>query len=224
MSGTLSPVGRQYFTDSNGDPLSGGKVYTYQAGTSTPATTYSDVDLLVANANPIILDAAGRCVIYLASSSYKYVVYTSADSLIWSQDNIASVASQAVLGEVFSFGGDSATPVTGTTYPSGATYASLAAGTSILDEDATNLAGTYVMTGMLISPAGETITAAIVNLSDGSPDTPLGTISTTSTEGVPLASGVVTLGAAGSDKQYGIKIKVTGGTGFGWGFGLRRTG
>lgn len=49
----------QYFTD-NGVILSGGKVYTYLAGTSTPQVTYTDITGAVPNANPIILASNGR--------------------------------------------------------------------------------------------------------------------------------------------------------------------
>ncbi|NIW45236.1 MAG: hypothetical protein GWN30_10925, partial [Gammaproteobacteria bacterium] len=45
--------------DDNGDPLSGGKIYTYIAGTSTPKTTYSDRSLSTPHTNPIILDSRG---------------------------------------------------------------------------------------------------------------------------------------------------------------------
>jgi hypothetical protein len=223
MSGTLSPVGKQYFTDSNGAPLSGGKVSTYLAGSSTPATTYSDSALTTANSNPIILDSSGRCTIYLQSSSYKYVVQDAADRLIWTQDNIASVAAQAVLGEIFSFGGDSSAPVTATTYTVGTGYAALAFGSAIYRVDSVDLGGTYVLVGMLSAPVGQTITASIMNLSDGSPETPLASISTTDTTGVRVESGAITFAASGAAKNYGIKIIVTGGTGFGWAFSLVRT-
>lgn len=53
----LFPLFRAF--DSNGAPLAGGKVYTYQAGTSTPLATYSDSGLSVPNANPVVLDAQG---------------------------------------------------------------------------------------------------------------------------------------------------------------------
>jgi hypothetical protein len=49
----------QYFTDT-GVILSGGKVFTYLAGTSTPQATYTDITGVVPNANPIILNANGR--------------------------------------------------------------------------------------------------------------------------------------------------------------------
>jgi len=52
-------VGQQFF-DNNGDPLSGGLLYFYESGTTTPKTTYSDSDLSTANTNPVVLDAAGR--------------------------------------------------------------------------------------------------------------------------------------------------------------------
>lgn len=88
---------KQQFFDDNGDPLSGGFLYTYSAGTSTPVATYTDSDLLVANANPIVLDAAGRCVVYLkpALGAIKCILQDADAVQLWSQDNIspAQVAS-----------------------------------------------------------------------------------------------------------------------------------
>lgn len=79
------------FLDDNGNPLSGGKIYTYAAGTSTPQTTYTSRTGLTANTNPIILDAAGRTPEQIWSTEgllYKYVVKDSNDVLIRSWDNI----------------------------------------------------------------------------------------------------------------------------------------
>lgn len=79
------------FLDDNGNPLSGGKIYTYAAGTSTPQTTYTSRTGLTANTNPIILDAAGRTPEQIWSTEgllYKYVVKNSNDVLIRSWDNI----------------------------------------------------------------------------------------------------------------------------------------
>jgi hypothetical protein len=224
MSGTLSPVGKQYFTDGNGLPLSGGFVYTYAAGTATPATTYSDLALATPNANPIVLDSAGRCVIYLASGSYKYVVYDAADGLQWSQDAVTATSSTAVLGQSFFFGGDSASPITQTSYTVGTGYASLLAGTSILSVDSDSLAGTYALQGMLMAPTGQTVTVAIVNLSDGSPQTPLATISGTDDTGSLVTSGAITFAAGGASKSYGVKgLVAASGTAFAWAISLVRT-
>ena len=73
--------------DANGDPLSGGKVYTYEAGTSTLKTSYSDYDASTANANPVVLDSRGEADIYV-KGAYKISVYTSADVLVWTLDNV----------------------------------------------------------------------------------------------------------------------------------------
>ena len=51
QQGTPAPVGRQQFFSNTGVPLSGGKLYTYVAGTTTPLATYTDVGLSVANPN-----------------------------------------------------------------------------------------------------------------------------------------------------------------------------
>ena len=72
-------VGQQFFT-SQGVILSGGLIYTYQAGTTTPQNTYTDSTATVANANPIVLDSAGRLTsnVWLAAGvPTKFVLATS---------------------------------------------------------------------------------------------------------------------------------------------------
>lgn len=86
----IGGAGWQFFDD-NGVPLAGGKIYTYAAGTTTPQTTYTSYDGTVPNANPIILDAAGRTPAQIWATEgllYKYVVATSADVVIRTWDNI----------------------------------------------------------------------------------------------------------------------------------------
>lgn len=90
--GTVMPAPKFTAYDNNGAPLNGGKLYVYAAGTSTPVTTYSDVDLTVSNQNPVVLDAGGRATVFLSPGSYKFVQKTSANVVVWSQDNITSVA------------------------------------------------------------------------------------------------------------------------------------
>jgi len=73
----LMPEGRhKYFAD-NGDPLVGGLVYTYAAGTTTPKETYTDSAGATPHANPIVLDAKGEATIYW-SGAYKVDVKTAA--------------------------------------------------------------------------------------------------------------------------------------------------
>lgn len=223
-TGTLSPVGKQQFFDDNGAVLNGGKLYTYQAGTVTPATTYSDVDLTTPNANPIILDAAGRCTIYLAASSYKYVLKTSADVTVWTQDNIQSyaVGQSGGLGEIFTLGGAADSPITSATYPAGATFDKLHAESAVYSVDSVNLPGTYALECMCIGSGG-TLTVALVNISDGSPDTPLVSVTSTSTTGERKVSSAITFAASGADKQYGLKVKQSAGVGYAWGAKIVRT-
>lgn len=74
-------------TDSNGEPLNGGKVYTYIAGTTTNKTTWQDNAEATPHANPIILDSNGRKQVY-ADGNYKFKVTDSADNLLYTWDNL----------------------------------------------------------------------------------------------------------------------------------------
>lgn len=89
----LAGAGWQFF-DSNGNPLSGGKLYTYAAGTTTPQATYTSSSGATPNANPIILNAAGRLngsgEIWLTEGvNYKFVLTDNNDVLIGTYDNIS---------------------------------------------------------------------------------------------------------------------------------------
>ena len=83
-------AGWQFF-DNDGVPLAGGLIYTYDAGTTTPAATYTDSSAVTNNTNPIVLDSAGRTpaqVWLTAGSSYKFILKTSAGVTIKTDDNI----------------------------------------------------------------------------------------------------------------------------------------
>jgi hypothetical protein len=89
----LAGAGAQFF-DNNGDPLTGGKLYTYAAGTTTPLAAYTTSAGNVAHANPIILDAAGRTPsggeIWLTDAvDYKFVLATGTDVVLGTFDNVA---------------------------------------------------------------------------------------------------------------------------------------
>lgn len=100
MAVYLSPVGgagAQFF-DNNGDPLTGGKLYTYAAGTTTPQTTYTTSAGNVAWTNPIVLDSAGRVPtggeIWLdGAASYKFVLHTATNVLLATWDNLWGIGS-----------------------------------------------------------------------------------------------------------------------------------
>jgi hypothetical protein len=102
MSVTPSPIGgfAAQFFDNNGVILSGGKIYTYAAGTTTPQASYTSAAGVTPHANPIILDSAGRVPggeIWLTDGLvYKFVIETAASILIGTYDNITGVNSNFI--------------------------------------------------------------------------------------------------------------------------------
>lgn len=102
MAVLLSPVGgaAAQFLDNNGNPLSGGKLYTYVAGTTTPQATYTTASGATAHTNPIVLDSGGRVPsgeIWLTDGlQYKFVLKTSTDVLIGTYDNLIGINSNFV--------------------------------------------------------------------------------------------------------------------------------
>jgi len=95
MSVNLSPIGNsEQFFDNNGIPLSGGLLYAYQAGSSTPLATYTTISGTVANANPIVLNSSGRLdnEIWLTYGYfYKFVLKDASGSLLGTYDNIYGI-------------------------------------------------------------------------------------------------------------------------------------
>ena len=95
MAVNLSPIGNsEQFFDNNGIPLSGGLLYTYQAGSSTPLATYTDINATTANSNPIVLNSSGRLdnEIWLTYGyNYKFVLKTSAATTLGTYDNIYGI-------------------------------------------------------------------------------------------------------------------------------------
>jgi len=85
-------VGAQFF-DGSGNVLTGGKIYSYAAGTTTPQATYTTSAGNVAHPNPIILNASGRVPnsgeIWLTDAlEYKFVLTDTNDVLIGTYDNV----------------------------------------------------------------------------------------------------------------------------------------
>jgi hypothetical protein len=103
---TLTPSAKQQFFDANGNPLAGGKLYTYAAGTTTPLVTYTNSDGITANTNPIILDSRGEANIWLGSAAYKFKLTTSTDVELWTVDNVSSY-NYDVLSTLANSGGSS---------------------------------------------------------------------------------------------------------------------
>lgn len=99
--GTTVPQINPQFLDNSGLPLSGGLLYSYAAGTSNLLATCLDSGVVNAttctnaNANPVVLNSAGRPTsgaIYLLPATYKFVLQTSAAVTVWTLDNVPATA------------------------------------------------------------------------------------------------------------------------------------
>jgi len=86
---TLVPYPKFQAFDINGDPLIGGKLYTYEAGTDTPLAVKTSYLGGSNQTNPVVLDSRGEADVWpVADQLYKFVLKTAADVTIWTVDNI----------------------------------------------------------------------------------------------------------------------------------------
>lgn len=96
----FSPVGNDQTIDQNGDPLVGGQIETYLAGSSTPAATYTDDTGGTQQSNPIILNSLGFPTlgpIWLTGGiSYKFILKDAGGVTLRTIDNISGVNDAAV--------------------------------------------------------------------------------------------------------------------------------
>jgi hypothetical protein len=151
---SLTPTPKQQIYGSDGAPLVGGKIYTYSAGTTTPLATYTNSGGGTANTNPIILNSLGQADIWLGTGSYKFSVYTSADVLLYTVDNISAPLDSAGLATALS----SPTPI-GNTAPNTGAFTTLTATTgNITTVNATAVNATTVTPTTLTFSGGGSMT------------------------------------------------------------------
>jgi hypothetical protein len=133
---SFAGAGAQFF-DANGAPLSGGLIYTYLSGTSTPAVTYTSRSGATNNTNPIVLNAAGRtpAEIWLDGGVlYKFVLKSSTFVQIGSYDGIPSINDPTTTNNLITVAGTNALtglatpPLEG--YTAGAQYSFIAQNTN----------------------------------------------------------------------------------------------
>jgi microcystin-dependent protein len=90
---TLLPNAKQVFLDSVGNPLVGGTVTSFVPNSTTKKTTWQDAGQTENNTNPVILDAAGRAVIY-GQGNYRQLVKDADGNTIWDAPTSAIGSSQ----------------------------------------------------------------------------------------------------------------------------------
>lgn len=104
---SVDPV--QHFTDGNGALLSGGKLFTYAAGTTTKQATYTDSTAGTTNTNPVILNSRGEANVWFdQSKAYKLVLAPSTDTdppanPIWTVDNLSALSATNILSQITTF-------------------------------------------------------------------------------------------------------------------------
>jgi hypothetical protein len=95
MAQFLAPLINNQQEDANGNPLSGGRIEVYLAGSSTPATTYSDKDGLIPNTWPIVLDTLGvnnQGAVWLTGGfAYKFIIKNAALVTQRTIDNVSGI-------------------------------------------------------------------------------------------------------------------------------------
>jgi hypothetical protein len=83
----VMPFPKFFAVNASGTPYAGGKLWSYASGLVTPQDTYSDA-IGTPNANPVILDSAGRATVYLAPKAYSFELKDSNGVSIWTADPI----------------------------------------------------------------------------------------------------------------------------------------
>jgi hypothetical protein len=119
---SFAGAGAQFFTN-NGDPLVGGLLYVYTAGTTTPATTYTDPSGTTNNTNPIVLNAGGRTPYQIWVNGgvlYKFILKDSAGVLIGVYDNIPAIDDPATFNNLITVTGTNT--LLGTSTPPNTVY------------------------------------------------------------------------------------------------------
>lgn len=101
FAASLLPSPELQFSDQNGKPYVGGKVYMYIPNTNTFKTTWKDANQTIPNTNPITLDGAGRAIVY-GTGTYRQILRDSLGNTIWDQ-----ITSDYATAGSYSFGGTS---------------------------------------------------------------------------------------------------------------------
>lgn len=204
---------RATFTTSTGQPLSGGCVFTYQGGTSTPQVTYTDYTGGTPNSNPVILDTTGSAIMWLGPNNYKFVVYSAGGT------NCATGALQytvdQVTGDAFLNATISGATITNATISGGTQSGTALSGVTIASSaiDSTPIGGTTPASGSFTSFAGAVDAMSF----SATPVFAAGSYTTfTMTLTANVTSSTITGGLLGQIINFRICQNGTGGYTFAW--------
>lgn len=152
MTVSILPPAYTTFFDNDGVPVALGSLTTYVVGTTTPKTTWQNLGGTITNTNPIILDAAGRCLCW-GTGSYRTILADSFGNEIWDRDTAGFPEVQTYTISPTDYGGDPTGLADSTTALNNASIAAIAQGKPMI------LNGTYLSNGAVMINAPITILA-----------------------------------------------------------------
>lgn len=206
------------YLDGNGDPYAGAQLFTYEAGSSTKATTYQDSAGSTPHSNPIVLDANGRmpaAVWATVGATYKLVLAPSDDtdppaSPIFTIDNVAPINDASVTLDQWTASGFTPTYVSATQLTvAGDQTSTLHVGRRVKITDS---GGTKY--GYITVSAYTTLTTVTVSLDSGSLASPLSSleisIQTTDNPSDALLTDAHPIRSGSSDKTKKVRVEVDG--------------
>jgi len=214
----LSPVGiGTQWLNSSGLVLSGGKINTYIAGTTTPIPTYTDATGSVLNANPIILDSTGRYsneIWWAVGSHVKLVITDSFGVIQFNLDNLTGLNDISAIS--FPINRSTFTATAGQTVFTIPSYAPGTNALSVYVNGAHKASGTeYTETSTTtITFAFQVLVGSDVDIYYSVPNS-LGSLSATNVGYTPPGTGTVATTVASKFGQFLTSVKDFGAVGNG---------
>ena len=136
MSTLISPTPKLHFTDLEGNPLSGGTLWTYLSGGATPVQTFTDFTGEVKNPVKVPLDSRGECSVWLdANTVYYYALHDADGKEIYTVDGIQGAKGTGE-STVYNITSSDGTVIVNTTTSGGVTTFSLS-----VNDDPVNYGG-----------------------------------------------------------------------------------
>ena len=96
-----TPMVPFFARDNSGNPVSGGLLFTYQAGTTTKQATYTSSSGATPNTNPVVMNSRGEAQVWLdVTLDYKFVFSPAGDTdpptnPFWTIDGIQTISNAA---------------------------------------------------------------------------------------------------------------------------------
>src|SRR5271165_2707553 len=97
----LVPWLTSQFFYANGQPMAGGLLYSYSAGTVIPIATWTDSTGIQQNTNPVVANSRGEMSVWITNNvAYKFILTDPAGNTIWTRDQVTSTQLLSLYGGV----------------------------------------------------------------------------------------------------------------------------